>query len=498
MASNGKGNGKKAGGTPGEGARSEGAPTNGKSKGTEAPEPEPAAAEEEEAERAAEEPAPAPAEEAEAAAEEAEAAPAEEAAPKVEIVPEKKAPQGAAWANPIARFEEMWTKLESRLLTFVLVWQILALVSWVLLNGLSESVGLRAGGVFRAIGLATILGTTVWFRRRQLALEPRRRQTLYAVGAGLGLVILWSTFVQATMPLDPPPQHPESRAGWALYAIAVAWQAVLHGIGETGPLRAVADLLAAGDHAVVRYFDNIKGWLQEGSTLTLLGGLRGLGTRLTLWLALLGGSLATASGKHIHVDVVFRFLPRKARVPVTILNYCAAAAVCFAAVWGFFDHIAIESYGSRADDRAGAKVENALHHIGNHAFFTRKQIGLDLRSLPRVLAGKRYDSWMSAAAWNEWVDDAGFESRWAPEKVKNLRIPLESATHPPFVVSPDGEGTRGALAHTLGLVFPFGLLAIALRFLLRAILTLSGHYSADPDDAHKEEIGGQAGSEGGV
>ena len=34
------------------------------------------------------------------------------------------------------RFEAKWTWLESRLLTFVLVWQILALVSWVFLNGL--------------------------------------------------------------------------------------------------------------------------------------------------------------------------------------------------------------------------------------------------------------------------------------------------------------------------------------------------------------------------
>ena len=41
---------------------------------------------------------------------------------------------------------------------------------------------------------------------------------------------------------------------------------------------------------------------------------------------------------------------------------------------------------------------------------------------------------------------------------------------------------------TLGLVFPFGLLAIGLRFLLRVLLVLSGHVSADPDEAHKEEL----------
>jgi hypothetical protein len=83
--------------------------------------------------------------------------------------------------------------------------------------------------------------------------------------------------------------------------------------------------------------------------------------------------------------------------------------------------------------------------------------------------------------------------------VQSLRI--SSGTHPPFVVSPDGETTRGALVHTLGLVFPFGLLAIALRFLLRGLLTLSGHFEADPDEAHKEDIRGadtDPAKEGGV
>lgn len=205
---------------------------------------------------------------------------------------------------------------------------------------------------------------------------------------------------------------------------------------------------------------------------------------------MLGGSLATGSGKHIHIDVLFRFLPRRVRAPVAVLNYTFAAAVCFAAVWGFFDHIAITSYGAREDDRAGVKVEKAWRHVGDHAFFTRKQIGLDLRSLPHVLRGERYDRWMSAADWNEWLDGAGFEARWAPAKVQALHI--TEGTHPAFVVSPDGETTRAALSHTLGLVFPFGLLAIALRFLLRALLLESGHYDVDPDEAHKAEIGGGA------
>jgi hypothetical protein len=377
---------------------------------------------------------------------------ADDEIPKPPARPEP--PRGAAWGHPLARFEQHWTRLEARLLTFVLVWQILSLVAWVFLNGLSESVTTTAGAVFRAVILAFALGGGVWAAARTQVEERRRNLALFSVAASFALVILWRRLALAgAVPMGAPAPKP---LGAALSV----------------------------DRAIVGYFDNVKGWLQEGSTLTLLGGLRGLGTRLTLWLALLGGSLATASGKHIHIDVVFRFLPRKLRLPVALLNYVFAAVVCFAAVWGFFDHIAIESYGSRADDRAGAKIDNALHHLGDHAFFTRKQIGLDLRSLPHVLGGQRYDQWMSAAAWNAWLDGAGFEGRFDPAKVQGLHVP--SGTHPPFVVSPDGETTRGVLAHTLGLVFPFGLLAIGLRFLLRALLTLSGHFKADPDDAHRE------------
>src|SRR5262245_19698170 len=59
--------------------------------------------------------------------------------------PEPPAPEvaerkGARWADPISRFDARWTWFEARLITFVLFWQLSALVAWVLLNGLSESV----------------------------------------------------------------------------------------------------------------------------------------------------------------------------------------------------------------------------------------------------------------------------------------------------------------------------------------------------------------------
>jgi hypothetical protein len=392
------------------------------------------------------------------------------ASPKTaEKAPEKPALKGAAWGDPVARFEARWTWFESRLITFVLLSQLAALVAWVFLNGLSESVGQSAGVVFRAVMAAIALGCGTWFGFRKMVLERRRALTLVAIGLGLCLAPAWRESVLAAA--KP---------------------------GAAGLVVTLAHL----DHASAGYFDNLKGWLQEGSTLTLMGGLRGLGTRLTLWLALLGGSLATASGKHIHIDVVFRFLPKKLQVPSAIVNYFAAAAVCIFGAWGFFDHIAIESYGSRADDRAGAKIANAAHEISDHLFYTRKQLGLDLRSMPRVLGGTRYDQWMTASAWNSWVDDAGFDGRFTPDEVKSIKVPGDNGFHVPLVLSPKGENTRGVLNETLGLVFPFGLFAIALRFLLRALMTLSGHLSADPDEAHREELrGADAGSgeqEGGV
>jgi TRAP-type C4-dicarboxylate transport system permease small subunit len=233
----------------------------------------------------------------------------------------------------------------------------------------------------------------------------------------------------------------------------------------------------------------VKSWLQEGSTLTLMGGLRGVATRLTLWLALLGGSLATASGKHINIDVVFRFVPAKGRLPIAIVNYVSAALVCLGAVWGFFDHIAIESYGAKADDTPSAKIHAASERMGDHFFLARKQLGLDLKTIPHIVKGDRFDRWMSPKEWNDWVKDAGFDGRYPKEIVESIMVPEDAPPHTPLVLAPDGESTRGILVHDLSLVFPFGMLVLAIRFLLRALLALSGHIEVDPDAAHKEEIG---------
>jgi TRAP-type C4-dicarboxylate transport system permease small subunit len=344
-------------------------------------------------------------------------------------------PAGAAWGEPIARFEGRVTRFETKLITFVLLWQLAALVSWVILAGMSAppGSGSSAGLVFRGAIGAVALGCLGYFATTRASLNVRRAAAVSGLVVGL--------------------------------AIAGSWRAV-----------------------GVDYFDNVKGWLQEGSTLTLMGGLRGLATRLTLWLALLGASLATAAGKHIHVDVIFRFLPVRLRKPAAVVNYCAAAIVCLAAVWGFFDHIAIENFGAKADAPGGDKISIVAHHMERHAFLTSKQLGLDLRTLPHVIAGERYDRWMPSAEWNQWVQEAGFEEHYAPDEVKNLLGPAGGPARVPLVVAPDGEITRGVLIHTLNMVFPFGLLMIGLRFLIRALLAVSGHIDLDPNAAHAEDL----------
>lgn len=342
--------------------------------------------------------------------------------------PDVPAPQpaerkAAAWGRPFARLDAGWTQFESLLCAGVLIAETLALCLWIALKGLSTPTadGNSAGLVFRSVIGATLLGVIAFLATRKGSVKVQRAAILGSITLGL--------------------------------LLGKAWQ----GVG-------------------VEYFSNVLNWCQDASTLTLLGGLRGVGTRLTIWLALLGASLATGSGKHINIDVVMRFLKPRARVPVAIIGWLAAAMVCFASVWGFFDHIAIESFGVRADDPAGQKVSQVLRKTNEHRFLAVRQMGLDLRTLPHVLKGERYDSWLKGAEWNAWIQDGGWDAHYSPDEISMIVLPESAADeiHTPLVVIPNGNN-RGVLAHDLFLVFPFGMLMIGLRFLLRALLAASGH-----------------------
>ena len=99
-------------------------------------------------------------------------------------------------------------------------------------------------------------------------------------------------------------------------------------------------------HAGVAWGSNVLNWLQNASSLMLIGGLRGLATRFTLWVALLGASLATSRGKHIHVDVLIRYVPVSLQRPTAIVGPVAAMLVCIFGAVGFVDYIAVSSLPS--------------------------------------------------------------------------------------------------------------------------------------------------------
>lgn len=370
--------------------------------------------------------------------------------------PESKPPSskphvaGASWALRLARFDAWWMKQEVRLVTFVLVAEIFALCVWIALKALSTEYDGQnmLGVIFRAVTCALVIGLGVHFatRKREGSNAP-----FVLAGIAAGLVL--------------------GRMG--------------ANVGAT-------------------YFSNVLNWLQSASTLTLVGGLRspGLVTRLTLWVALLGASIATAQGKHINVDVVMRFLAPRLRVPVAVLGWMVAATVCAVGVWGFFDTIAIEGFKARItvpcpndptkDCEVGAK--DKLAHVGHEMkrdfFLLGRQMSLDTGTLPRVIGGKKYNEYLKAPEWNAWMKGASWTDYFAKEDVDGQLMDESqpAATRQPVINVPgSGEDTNGLLIRDLNLVFPFGLLMIALRFVLRSLLAIGGVVKVDPDAQHGGE-----------
>ena len=174
-----------------------------------------------------------------------------------------------AWGDPLARFDKRWTNFESRLCAWVLMAEVAALCLWIALKGLSAEYQTSGEGdknvsgiVFRSLITATFLGLAA-----HRATRPR------------------------LAPTDKGFEQAEQRHR------VVVTISVIVGL-------ACGRLWANGG---VGYFSNLLNWMQGASLLALIGGLRGVATRLTLWLALLGASIATAKGKHINIDVVMRF-----------------------------------------------------------------------------------------------------------------------------------------------------------------------------------------------
>ena len=378
----------------------------------------------------------------------------------------KTAPNGEdalpvrAWGAPLARLDAAWTRLESKLVVIVLLLEILALTLWIAMRGLSTdhtAAGNNSGLVFRSLLTATALAIVAHFATRAS----------------------------------------EDATGDALARAKKKHDAVVMVAFVAGLL-----LGRAWVHVGVHSASNLLNWLQNASVLALFGGLRGVATRLTLWLALLGASLATAKGKHIGVDVLVRFIPAKLRLYTTLFGWLLAAVVCLAGAVGFVDYIAIAEFrnvaekpcpgdaGKMCETGAGDKWSNVKTRAGRDLFLLGRQTSLDFKTLPHVLAGENFDKWMTPADWNAWLKGGDWSEHFAPEAVEQLTL---TETDPSFRCTPivsapgSGESPRGLLTREATFIVPFGLIMIGLRFLLRILLALSGRVRVDPDAAHADD-----------
>ncbi len=361
------------------------------------------------------------------------------------------APPGAEWGKPLVRFDAAWQRVESRLCSWVLVAEIVSLSLWVLLRGLAtdyfpgqNAAGLLTRCMVTSAALATI-GHVATRRRGNLMLH----RGVVTGGLLLGLF-----------------------GGGAWCHVGIGWSS------------------------------NFLNWLQNASVLMLIGGLRGLATRLTFWVAFLGASMASSRGKHIHVDVLLRYVPEKLRLPSAIVGWVGATLVCGFAVVGFVDYIAIAAFQAPAnkpcpdnaaqvcDTSAGEKLGLVAKEMSQDFFVLGRQMSLDVRSLPRVLVGTPYDKWMSAADWNTWLDGADWGAHFDKTLVDAQKMDASTpgATHMPAIEVPGSGGeSRGLLIRELDFVFPFGLAVITLKFLLRILIMLSGNGHVDVDAEENEE-----------
>jgi hypothetical protein len=369
----------------------------------------------------------------------------------------------AAWGAPLAKLDRGWTLLESRLCAGVLVAEVVTLVFWIGIRALSATGRGGPGMIFRALLMAVLFGVVV-----HKVTKKHERHELFTTAAALSGLVIGTQ------------------------------------LGDTG----------------TAYFSNLFGWMQNSSILVFFGGVNELAKRFTLWLALLGASLATAQGKHINVDVVMRFLSPKGRVWVAVIGWVAAAIVSISASWGFFDYVCVEELraaptiacaddgtlvsGSRGSAEGGtrdatkrcpappgSKIDKLLASSNRNFFLARRQISLDLRSFPKVITGTPYNKWLTPREWNEWLRDGDWGSHFKAEDWKPFELPEDGTIdyrNPSVTAIPGGtEAIPKILVPLLNLVFAFGLLVIGLRFLLRSLLAISGWVKVDPAAAHGDE-----------
>ncbi|MBK7394901.1 MAG: TRAP transporter small permease subunit [Myxococcales bacterium] len=366
-------------------------------------------------------------------------------------VPRKK------WVEPFVKVDALWTKVEMYLVLALLIAAILYMSGWVTLNAFHT----KGGKLARFPGII-------------------------ATFAGAVTLVTW---VRA---------KPRKVANLVVSIVLLVFGAILLSVSKK------AD-----------YFANVARWLADASVIKQVGTPQIVSARMfTIWIALVGASLATGAGRQINIDVVMRFIGPRPRLFVAIFSYVATAFTCFVISWGFLDYLAITRFGAGKEQTKTEKAKIIGEAIQRHGFLLRRQLSMDVRSFGKVvLSGQPFDKWYTGTEWNKEINENGWAKMYPPKGAvpayKPCLSPQEleqlTAQNTQFVEGwrlqgvcdiGDGNGTRAPLMTApepddrtpleadLSLLFPWGFFVIGLRFLLRGLLAIGGAVSTDPNAAH--------------
>jgi hypothetical protein len=403
------------------------------------------------------------------------------AAPTSTPTSRNEPPSPARWTRPFVAIDRYWTQLETALVVVLLLLAIFYMTGWVTLNAFHTKAGKMA-----------------------------RYPSIVALFSGASVAITWARAKQ-------------KRLGMLLLSV------VLLGLG--------AVLWWAAKKQ--EYFANVARWLADASVLKQVGTPQIVSARMfTIWVALLGGSLATGAGRQINIDVVMRFIGPKPRLFVALIGYLAAASACFVVSWGFVDWIGSTRYGGDKDLKPKEKIAIVSKGFSRHMFVVGRQLRLDARSFVHVvLKGEPADKWYTGAEWNKEVNEGGWVSVFpqppmpprepptvepgqppppppppppskpclSAKELEDLgnaggsmnpdwKLPAicdgagDASTRLPFAGAPEPDD-RAPLEADLSMLFPLGFLMIGLRFVLRSVLAIGGAVSTDPNAAHGGDEG---------
>lgn len=380
--------------------------------------------------------------------------------------------QPAPWTKPLVRLDEVWTKIETYLVLGVLIAAILYMTGWVTLNAFHTKGGKLANFPGIILVFAGLASAASWTR-----IPPRERLPKKLIVPGLLFVL-----------------------GVILLMVAKKQD----------------------------YFANVSRWLADASLIKQMGTPQIVSARLfTIWVALLGGSLATGAGRQINIDVVMRFIGPRPRLAVALIGYIGAAISCFVIAWGFVDYLAITRYGAQKTATKTEKISTIAKSMGRHSFIVRRQTALDIRSFGKVVLGAQpFDKWYTGNEWNQELNEGGWANVYPqPPATTGTTPPPGGYPSKPCLsgrereeliakgasVNPewrlvgacdigDGTGTRAPLATApepddrtpleadLSMLFPWGFFMIGLRFVLRGLLAIGGAVSTDPNAAHGADL----------